>query len=75
MIESANERAGGLWKDISAPNTLCDNCHNELPDNAIIGKGKHAVLVRGRLRFYCKKCYYYYQHRNDPELKKKKKLS
>jgi hypothetical protein len=76
MVETTDERAGGLWRSISAPNLLCDNCHKELPANAEIGKGKHAVadLKKQRVAYYCNTCYYYYKHRNDPDIKEKKKL-
>ena len=76
MVESREERAGGLWKSLGGPNLLCDNCRKELPINATFGKGKHAVLdqSKGRLQQYCTSCYYYFIHKDDPDIRKQQKL-
>lgn len=76
MTEGIDERVGPLWKAISGPNLLCDNCHKELPSDAEIGRGKHAIadLKKKKIVYWCKTCYYYYRHRNDPDIKEKRKL-
>ena len=76
MVESANERAGGLWKYISQPSLLCDNCGKELPDDAEINKGKFpmANLKKQNVAYWCKACYYYYRNRNREDIKAKRKL-
>jgi len=76
MVEDINERVGKLWKTIGGPNLLCDNCHKELPASATFGKGKHAVLDKnkGRVVQWCTSCYYFFVHRNDPDIKERRKL-
>ena len=73
--EDAATRAGSFWKTINQPNTLCDNCHDELPLHATVGHGKHAVadIKKQRVVYYCNRCYYYYTHRNDPDVKERRK--
>lgn len=75
-MEDVDHRAGGLWKTIGGPNLLCDNCRKELPRDATFGKGKHAALnpKNGKMVQWCTTCYYYYIHRNDKDLKERKKL-
>lgn len=75
-MEDQESRAGGLWKTLAGPNLLCDNCHKELPKDAVPGKGKHMLLNprTGEMVQYCTSCYYYYIHRNDKDVKERKKL-
>jgi len=75
-MEDQEHRAGGLWKTIGGPNLLCDNCHKELPRDATFGKGKHSILDKrkGKMVQWCTTCYYYYVHRDDPDIKERRKL-